>query len=74
MILINAMKSIGEITENFQNESFFREVSLEDSEFGNIKTLLLLKDLNKCILYFLYVFVSFCFSDSQTKFQFWFFN
>lgn len=70
MILINAMKSIGEITENFQNESFFREVSLEDSEFGNIKTLLLLKDLNKCILYFLYVFVSFCFSDSQTKFQF----
>ena len=70
MILINTMKSIGEITENFQNESFFREVSLEDSEFGNIKTLLLLKDLNKCILYFLYVFVSFCFSDSQTKFQF----
>lgn len=70
MILINAMKSIGEITENFQNESFFREVSLEDSEFGNIKTLLLLKDLNKCILYFLYVFVSFCFPDFQKKFQF----
>lgn len=70
MILINAMKSIGEVTENFQNESFFREVSLEDSEFGNIKTLLLLKDLNKCILYFLYVFVSFCFSDFQKKFQF----
>ena len=70
IILINGIKSIGEIIENFQNEIFFRKVSFRDSEFGNIKNLLLLKDLNKCMLYFLYFFISFDFSDSQTKLQF----
>ena len=57
MVFINGMKSIAEIIEKLENGSSFRKFLFEDSEFDNMKNLLLLKDLSKCILYFVCIFL-----------------